>query len=68
MATVEERLSRLEGAYEHLATKSDIGVLMANIANLETKLATNKADLIKWMVGTLLVGIVATATIVRAIS
>lgn len=67
-ATIEERLSRLEGAYEHLATKSDIGVLMANIANLETKLATNKADLIKWMVGTLVVGIVATATIVRAIS
>ena len=54
MATIEERLSRLEGAYEHLATKSDL-------ANL-------KADLIKWMVGTLVVGIVATATIVRAIS
>ncbi len=61
MATVEERLSRLEGAYEHLATKSDI-------ANLDVKIATLKADLIKWMVGTLLVGIVATATIVRTIS
>ena len=24
MATVEERLARLEGAYEHLATKADI--------------------------------------------
>ena len=61
MATIEERLSRLEGAYEHLATKS-------NIANLEVKVANLKADLIKWMVGTLVVGIVATATIVRAIS
>ena len=24
MATVEERLSRLEGGYEHLATKADL--------------------------------------------
>ena len=59
--TLEERLSRLEGAYDHLATKSDI-------ANLEAKIATLKADLIKWMAGTLVVGIVATATIVGAIS
>ena len=61
MATVEERVSRLEGAYEHLATKSDFGILKADMASL-------KAELIKWMVGTLVVGIVATATIVRAIS
>ncbi len=61
MATVEERVSRLEGAYEHLATKSDI-------ANLRADMASLKAELIKWMVGTLVVGIVATATIVRAIS
>ena len=61
MATIEERLSRLEGAYQHLATKSDI-------ANLDVKMANHKADLIKWMVGTLVVGIVATATIVRTIS
>ena len=61
MATVEERVSRLEGAYEHLATKSDI-------ANLRADMASLKAELIKWMVGTLVVGMVATATIVRAIS
>ena len=24
MATVEERLARIEGAYEHLATKADV--------------------------------------------
>ena len=48
MATVEEisnRVSRLEGAYDHLATKADL-------ANL-------KADLIKWMVGTLVEGMAA---------
>ena len=61
MAAVEERFSRLEGSYEHLAAKSDI-------ANLRADMASLKAELIKWMVGTLVVGIVATATIVRAIS
>ena len=46
---------------KHLAAKSDI-------ANLRADMASLKAELIKWMVGTLVVGIVATATIVRAIS
>ena len=31
MATTEERLSRIEGGYEHLATKADL-------ANLENRL------------------------------
>ena len=60
MATVEEisnRVSRLEGAYDHLATKVDL-------ANL-------KADLIPWMVGTLDVGmaaaVAATSAVVRAL-
>ena len=60
MATVEEisnRVSRLKAAYDHLATKADL-------ANL-------KADLIKWMVGTLVVGmaaaVAATTAVVRAI-
>ena len=60
MATVEEisnRVSRLKAAYDHLATKADL-------ANL-------KADLIKWMVGTLVVGMVAavaaTSAVVRAL-
>ena len=43
MGTIEERLSRLEGAYQHLATKSDI-------ADLDVKMANHKADLINWMV------------------
>ncbi len=34
MATLEERVSRLEGGYEHLATKSDIEATKANIAEL----------------------------------
>ncbi|MCY4435849.1 MAG: hypothetical protein OXE05_00770 [Chloroflexi bacterium] len=47
MASTEERLSGLESAYAHLATKADLadlkGELKSDIANL-------KADLIKWMV------------------
>ena len=40
MATEAERLARLEGAYDHLATKADL-------ANLETRLTT-------WFAGLLL--------------
>ena len=49
MATIEERVSRLEGAYEHLATKADVWSL--------------EARLVKWMVGTVLGGMAAAAAI-----
>lgn len=42
----EEHLSRLEGAYEHMATKADLAEL--------------EARLIKWMIG-LIIGSVAVA-------
>lgn len=57
MATLEQRVSRLEGAYEHLATKAD---LKEEIGNL-------KADLIKWIVGVQLGSLVALAAIVSAV-
>ncbi len=57
MATLEQCVSRLEGAYEHLATKAD---LKEEIGNL-------KADLIKWIVGVQLGSIVALAAIVVAV-
>lgn len=53
MATVEQRVSRLEGAYEHLATKADISQL--------------ESRLIKWMVGLQLGSAVALAAIVSAV-
>ncbi len=31
MAAVEERISRIEGAYEHLATKADIAELRGEV-------------------------------------
>ena len=44
MATEAERLARLEGTYDHLATKADL-------ANLETQLT-------KWFAGLLLLVVI----------
>ena len=46
MASLEERVSRLEGGYEHLATKADLQAM-------ETRL-------IKWMIG-MMIGAIAIA-------
>ena len=56
MTTTEERLSRLEGAYDHLATKADVAVLKSDIANL-------KADLLKWMVGMMISSVALAVTV-----
>ena len=52
-ATIEDRVSKLEGAYEHLATKADLAEL--------------KADMIKWMVGLMLASAGLAATIALVI-
>ena len=51
MATVEKRISKLERAYTHLATKSD--------------LQAAKADIIKWVAAMQLLGLGAIAAIIR---
>ena len=56
MTTADERLARLEGAYEHLATKADVAVLRSEIANL-------KADLLKWMVGMMISSVALAVTV-----
>ena len=38
MTTTEERVSRLEGAYEHLATKEDIARLEGKVEAMEGRL------------------------------
>ena len=49
MTTVEQRLTRLEAVYEHLATKADIADLRAemkaNIGDLRTEMKANIGDL-----------------------
>lgn len=60
--TIEERLSRLEGVYEHLATKTDIANLKTDMANLEADVKSDIANLrtdfrdmevrlTRWMIG-----------------
>ena len=56
MSTMDDRVSRLEGAYEHLATKADVVELKAEISDMKT-------ELIKWMAGWTLGGMVGISTI-----
>ena len=73
MTTPEERLSRLEGAYEHLATKADLQTLEARMVkqmgDLEARMVKQIGDsetrMVKWMVG-LMIGSVATATAIAS--
>lgn len=48
MASLEERVSRLEGAGEHMATKADVADAKAE---LKADIAKSKVDTIKWIVG-----------------
>ena len=50
-ATIEDRVSKLEGAYDHLATKADLAELKGE---LKADMAELKADMIKWMIGLML--------------
>ena len=45
MTTVEERLSRLEGVYDHLASKADVAKVETQIADLRAELKGDIAGL-----------------------
>ena len=71
----EERVARLEGAYEHLATKRDVANLEIVIANLETEIANLKSyiaerenRLIRWMVSLVLGGMAGISALTIIIS
>ncbi len=61
---LEDRVSRLEGAYEHLATKADLADLRAELKEDMGKL---QVSLIKWMVGLVLGGMVGVTGLVIAV-
>ena len=54
MATIEERVSALESAYEHLATKADLHAM-------ETRI-------MRWLVTTIIASVAATAAVTIVIS
>ena len=60
MSTMDDRGSRLEGAYEHLATKANVVELKAE---LKAEISDMKTELIKWMAGWTLGGMVGISTI-----
>ena len=71
MMAMEERLSRLEGAYEHLATKADLaelkGALKAEMAEMEgglkAEMAHMEVRLVRWMIGIIVAAAGVTGTI-----
>lgn len=66
--TTEERISRLEGAYEHLATKADVAELKADVAELKADIAHIEARMLRWLLPTIIASIGATAAIVRLVA
>ena len=61
-APITEPMARLEGAYEHLATKADLAQLETRMAEMETRMTWR---LIGAMVGMSGIIITAVALIVR---
>ena len=60
MASIEQRVGQLEGAYAHLATKADL-------AELEARLSKVINTQTRWFVGVQFAGYVAVAAIVSAV-
>ena len=60
--TESERLSRLEGAYEHLATKADVERVRTDVERVRTDVEGVRSELkgMKWIIG---VGIAAAGAI-----
>ena len=76
MTTPEERLSRLEGAYEHLATKADLQALETRMtrqmgdqeARLVKQMGDSETRVVKWMVGLMIGSVVAATAIASAVA
>ena len=76
MTTIEQRLSRLEGVYDHLATKADLAEVKTemthlatkvDLAMLETRMAQMEARIVKWVVGTVITGMGVAAAVAVAV-
>ena len=59
-ATLEERVSRLEGGFEYLATKADVAELRGDLHALESRL-------MRWIVGAMLGSVAAAAAVTGVI-
>ena len=60
-ASLEQRVARLESAYEHLATKADLHQLESRLYQMESRL-------LRWLVGTILASVGITAGMASGIT
>lgn len=63
-SSTEERVSRLEGAYQHLATKEDIAKVETQIAELRATIEQKFANQTRWFVGFMLSGMALLTVVV----
>ena len=47
--TLEERTSRLEGSYDHLATKADVEGVRTDVKRLRAEMERFRADVARWL-------------------
>ena len=64
MASLEERVSYLEGANTSLATKADVAELRAE---LKADIARVETTIIKWIVGTMISSVAVACTLTLVI-
>lgn len=71
MVKLEERISRLEGGYEHLPTKADLADfrsdLKTDIALLQSELGKLGSRLLRWMIAMVLTSIVVASSVATLI-
>ena len=67
MTTIEERVSRIEGGYEHLATKADLANLKAELNDKFNDLRGHQSRLVLALAGLQIAGLAAAAAIVNLI-
>ena len=63
MAALEEQVSYLEGAHEHLATKAHVAAVRTEIAAVKTDIAKLETRLIKWIIGLMVASIAVASTL-----
>ena len=47
--STEERVSRIEGGYEHLATKADVERVRSDVERVRADVERFRADVARWM-------------------
>ena len=73
MTTLEERVSSMEGAYDHLATKADLERLRGDLrtemetmrGELTAQMRASETRLVKWNAAMMVGALVAVAALLR---